>query len=347
MNEQPSNSPQSADLLKVLTREGVLIHASVRYPRFHKKLKPADLGLAPGQVSERFMSLGHKRLLPKEALAQLALAESRTHALIDQGTFPFLGGLGHFLPNAKLEEVRSRLAEQEQAFEAARDTFLAGYGRHREEALDEWRHLAAQIGGNPGEQELLVAQISEAFPPRDSVARKFAFEVRLFQIAVPTQLALEVADFVGQSEIIRARQEAARTARQQIHEGVESFVGDCVATLRRQTAQLCAEMLESMRDGKTGGVHQRTLNRLVRFIDEFKQLNFAGDREMEAQLDRIRGEFLTRSAEDYRADAHATRSLEAGLTELRDHARDLAEQDARDLVERFGQVGRRRLQLAC
>ncbi len=34
------------DLLAVLTREGVLINASVRYPRFHKKLSPADLGLS-------------------------------------------------------------------------------------------------------------------------------------------------------------------------------------------------------------------------------------------------------------------------------------------------------------
>src|SRR5690606_2439159 len=50
-NLKPMNSSQ--DLLAVLTREGVLINASVRYPRFHKKLAPADLGLSPDQVSER------------------------------------------------------------------------------------------------------------------------------------------------------------------------------------------------------------------------------------------------------------------------------------------------------
>ena len=43
----------NTDLLSVLTREGVLINASVRYPRFHKKLSPGDLGLEPDQVSER------------------------------------------------------------------------------------------------------------------------------------------------------------------------------------------------------------------------------------------------------------------------------------------------------
>ena len=71
-------------------------------------------------------------------------------------------------------------------------------------------------------------------------------------------------------------------------------------------------MLESMRTGKTG-VHQKTLNRLVRFIDEFKQLNFVGDQQMEAQLERVRQEFLPRSAEDYRDDEAARARLQQGL----------------------------------
>lgn len=55
---------------------------------------------------------------------------------------------------------------------------------------------------------------------------------------------------------------------------------------------------------------------------------------------------LSRSAEDYRQSPAATRSLESGLAQLRDHARELARQDTRELVERFGQMGRRKLQLA-
>ena len=64
------------------------------------------------------------------------------------------------------------------------------------------------------------------------------------------------------------------------------------------------------------------------------------------QLDQVRGELLSRSAEDYRSSPSAARGLETGLSQLRDHARTLASQDARELVERFGQVGRRKLQLA-
>ena len=336
----------NTDLLSVLTREGVLINASVRYPRFHKKLSPADLGLEPDQVSERLMSLGHKRLLPKEALASLALVESRTHALIEKNTFPFLGGIGHFLPNAKLVDVQEGLNSQNVCFRESRDRFLDDYRELRSRALDEWRDATRQIAKTDEEGERLFSQIQSSFPHREQLERRFCFDVHLFQIAVPESLGMELVSFAEQQEVRLARHEAAASAARQIREGVEGFVGECVVEMRHQTAQLCDEMLASMRSGKTDGVHQKTLNRLVKFIDDFKQLNFAGDKEMEQQLDRVRSELLGRNAEDYRNSLTATRSLETGLSQLRDQARELASQDARALVERFGQMGRRKLQLA-
>ena len=64
------------------------------------------------------------------------------------------------------------------------------------------------------------------------------------------------------------------------------------------------------------------------------------------ELDAVQRELLSRSAEEYRQSPGARRSLTAGLKQLRGHARELATQDARELVERFGQLGRRKLQLA-
>src|SRR3954463_15958847 len=112
------------NLLSVLTREGVLIKVSVRYWRGTKKLKAEDLGLKEADVSDRLISLGHKRLLPKDALSDLALVEGRAHALMESNTFPFLSGLGHFLPNARLEEVTGKLRDLEVEFWKAQAEFL-------------------------------------------------------------------------------------------------------------------------------------------------------------------------------------------------------------------------------
>src|SRR5512137_2203470 len=288
-------------LLDALTREGVLINVSVRYWRATKKLSPQDLGLDPDNVTERLISLGHKKLLPREALERFALVESRAHSLIEASTFPFLNGLGHFLSNAKLEEVTRKLKELEAEFETARQSFLNQYADLRQQASAEWYEAARRLVPDP---ERLVAAIDGSFPNLAQMQRAFGFETHLFQLRVPESLDLALVSQGEQEQVIAARQKAAEEAAAQIHRGAETFVADCVASLRQQTAELCQEMLESIRTGKTG-VHQKTLNRLIRFIDEFKQLNFVGDREMEGQLERVRQEFLLRSAEDYRDDTGA------------------------------------------
>jgi len=121
MNDNP--------LLDVLTREGVLLNVSVRFWRGCKKLKAEDIGLDPDNVSDRLISLGHKRLLPKEATAALALVEGRAHALVESCSFPFLNGLAHFLPNKKLEEVTAKLKGLEEEFWKAKAEFIQRYAR--------------------------------------------------------------------------------------------------------------------------------------------------------------------------------------------------------------------------
>lgn len=329
-------------LLDVLTREGVLINCSVRYWRGCKKLQPEDLGLDAQDVSNRLISLGHKRLLPKEATADLALIEGRAHALIEASTFPFLNGLGHFLPNPKLADVTGKLASLEAEFWKAKEQFVERYARHRASAMEEWRTAAQKLVSEP---ERLVTAIGAAFPL--SLEKFFGFDVTLFQLAVPEQMQADLITLAEHRDMVTARQKAAQDASQKIHRDVESFVADCVASLREQTAQLCGEMLQSINEGKTEGVHQKTLNRLVRFIDEFKQLNFANDTEMEAQLETVRRELLTRTAAEYRDSAHAQRKLRQGLRNLAEKARELAGADAGALVQRFGELGKRRFNLAA
>lgn len=332
----------NSSLLSVLTQEGVLINVSVRYWRGCKKLKAEDIGLNTDDVSDRLISLGHKRLLPKDTLADLALIEGRAHALVVANTFPFLNGLGHFLPNPKLEEVTNALTRLETEFWQAKEAFVSRYSSHRDGALVEWRNTAEKLVRDPAR---LIAAIAGAFPVK--LEKFFSFDVALFQIAAPEQVHATTVSLSEHRDIIEARRKAAQEAASKIRTGVDSFIGECVASLREQTATLCEEMLSSIGGGKTDGVHQKTLNRLVRFIDQFRQLNFANDTEMEQHLERARKELLSRTAAEYRDSAYAQRKLRKGLSALADKARELAQQDSKEIVQRFGDLGRRRFHLAA
>jgi hypothetical protein len=330
-------------LLDLLTREGVLLSVSVRYWRAAKKLQAQDLGLDPDDVTDRLISLGHKRLMPKDALSAFALIESRAHALVDASTFPFLAGIGHFLPNRKLGEVTRRLGELEAEFLEEQSKFAQKYGRLREEALTEWREQARKLVSDPAR---VVASVSAAFPAPDRLDRHFGFSTSLFQIQLPEALDAEMISAGDRQELLHAREEAAQSAKRKIAEGVETFLGDCVASLRSQTATLCDEMLESFRSGKTG-VHQRTLNRLTDFIDNFRALNFANDEELESRLTRVRDTYLSTTAEQYRDDEHARQRMTDGIRRLADAARELAAADTSAVVENFGRMGTRRFTLAA
>ncbi len=335
--------PADNTFLDALTQKGVLISVSVRYWRARKKLRPEDIGLKADAVDERLFSLGHKKLLPKEALQKLALIEGRAHALVEANTFPFLGGVAHYLPNAKLGEVSDGLRGLQREFDACRDDFLGRYGELREASLDEWRAAATRLPVDPSR---LLAVIADAFPARDKVERQFAFDIRTFQIAMPEALpTANLIELATQREIVEARRQAALAARAEIEQSCREFVADCTATLREQTAKLCSEMLETIKT--TGSVHGKTLNRLVKFIDDFGQLNFMDDTEMATQLDRVRAQLLERPANEYRDSRHARNQLVNGLEQLRATATELARQDVTGIVQNFGQLGQRRFQLAA
>lgn len=326
-------------LLEAVCRRGVLIATSIRYWRGCKRLKPEDLGLDPTHVSDRLIQLGHKRLVPREALQPFALIESRAHSLVEAASFPFLGGIARFVPNPRLVGLTDGLERLREEFRQATLDFVAGYGGLRDQAMTEWREAAEHLNGSA---EHLLATIEQSFPPAGEITRKFGFETRLFQVAAPESLRIEVSESIDQLEIADERRRIAEDASRRLQADLDGFIRESVTALREETARLASDVLATINGGE-GGVHQRTLNRLTTFIDQFRSLNFAGDAQLENTLERFRRELLTRSAEDYRNQPRAMASLTDGLSRLRENAVQLARQDARDIISRFGQMGGRKL----
>jgi hypothetical protein len=138
------------------------------------------------------------------------------------------------------------------------------------------------------------------------------------------------------------RRRIAEDASRRLQADLDGFIRESVASMREETARLATEVLATI-DGSENGVHQRTLNRLTTFIDSFRSLNFAGDQQLEATLEKFRRDLLQRSAEDYRNDSTAMASLTDGLSRLRENAVQLARSDVREVLARFGQMGTRKL----
>jgi hypothetical protein len=330
---------ENHQLLDAVCQKGVLVTTTVRYWRGCKKLKAEDLGLKPSDVSDRLIRLGQKRLIPRDALADFALVESRAHAAVEGASFPFLGGIARFVPNPNLATTINTLEKLRGEFDEATRSFSENYPALREKALAEWREAAQHLNGSA---ERLIATIEQAFPPAAAINQRFSFEWQLFQIAAPDSIRLEIVDGVTQIEATADRQRIAAEATRRMQSDLDAFVRESVASLRQETARLASDVLATI-DGSEKGVHQRTLNRIATFIESFRSLNFAGDSQLEQTLENFRRDLLRRSAEEYRNDSGAMASLTDGLNRLRESAVQLVREDASDIISRFGQVGQRRL----
>jgi hypothetical protein len=329
-------------LLDGICCKGVLISTTVRYWRGCKKLRPEDLGLKATDVSNRLIRLGQKRLIPKDALTDFSLVESRAHAAVEAASFPFLGGIARFVPNPNLQTTTATLEKLRGEFFDATQSFVENYPALREKALAEWRDAAQHLNGSA---ERLIATIEQAFPPASAISQRFDFSWQLFQIAAPESIRLEITNGVAQAEATQERQRISAEATRRIQTDLDAFIRESVSSLRQETARLASDVLATI-DGSEKGVHQRTLNRISNFIDSFRSLNFAGDQQLETTLESFRRDLLRRSAEDYRNQPGAMASLTDGLNRLHETAVQLAREDASAIVSRFGQVGQRRLAAA-
>jgi hypothetical protein len=326
-------------ILDGICRKGVLISTSIRYWRGCKRLRPEDLGLDASKVSKRLIALGQKRLIPKDALSDFALIESRTHSMVEGASFPFLGGIARFIPNPNLGTTVDRLEKLRGEFMEATERFAEGYSPLRDKAMAEWRDAAYQLQGNA---EHLIATIEQSFPPAGNITKRFSFEFQMFQISAPESIRLEITNGVAEHEAAESRLRIANEASRRMQINLDSFIRESVASLRHETARLASDVLATI-DGSEKGVHQRTLNRISTFIENFRSLNFAGDQNLENTLEQFRRELLNRSAEEYRNNPGAMANLTDGLNSLRENAVKLVRDDASDIVSRFGVIGQRRL----
>src|SRR6478735_9095178 len=230
-------TPSNQSLLDGICRKGVLISTSVRYWRGCKRLNAEDLGLDPAHVSDRLIQLGHKRLIPRDALSAFALIESRVQATVESSSFPFLGGIARFVPNPRLGDLTDRLERLRDEFREATLDFVAGYSPLRENAMVEWREAARHMNGSA---ERLIHTIEQSFPPAGDIAKRFAFETRLFQIAAPDGIRLEVAEGMAELEVADDRRRIAEEATRRLQNDLNGFIAESVASMREETARLAS-----------------------------------------------------------------------------------------------------------
>jgi hypothetical protein len=287
--------------LQNLFNDGYLVDLNVSYWSAAKKLHEEDVGL--NDVSEAF-SLGKKLLIPYDVMHQFKLIESRARALIDKSSFRFPIGNARFIPKRKFVKVINELKEFQAKYKELVADLVTNYQKYRdlmrpiyEKAADDaYKTKLSQSGSQQTDllqddkQKFIdefMARIETCYPAVGSLESKFAIDLAMFEVALPK---LREGDTAEVTESLELQQQVAEEYRKQMSTKITSFVDDAVNVLRQEALDMCKHISSNISEGKV--INGRTLTTITTFIDKFQDMNFVGDKTVEASLESLRKEII-------------------------------------------------------
>lgn len=210
-----------------------------------RKLKPEDLDLGDGGQlpSDEVISLGTKKLCDKALLLPFVRLREQANRLCASEGVRFLGG--YAVPNNQVAALSNGLDQLKQQFEDQKQTFLASYGDHIENWVQQHPEFAAAIRG--------------AVPDVTDVGQRFGFDYTVIKVAVPAEMpqGLEKqVEHMGDTLRDDISQEARRLFR-------ETFKG------RTEIGQKALRPLRRLRDKLHGlAFVDEGIAPLVQWLDE-------------------------------------------------------------------------------
>ena len=335
--------------LTSLDQQGIVAIVHVKKWETARSLSAEDLGLDLEGLDEGgLIQLGRKRLVPPSLTAKFGLLESRARGALTRNSYRYMEVL-RFIPNTKLHVVKDQILPIVEEFEREVEVFLDDYEAIKEQSIAAWethlRHLRARerekgSSGDVSRFDTLMVEIRESYPPVDEVRKKFGMKLNIFAVIPP---GTEIPGRENVHDWEETRQERRRIARE-CAEGfrgeVDEFTTSCMRDLMAQTSKVLGDAATTLSNGQP--CNQRSLNRLGRLVEDYKEMNFMGESDYQQQLEDFQTKFLSRQAADYRSNSRLLEEMNSGLEDLQATANKVVDSlNAPDVTA----LGARRLML--
>lgn len=350
----PENNNPTVDISR-LSDEGVLFHCSFKKPTFQMGVKPYMVGLSEQEFQDRKIRLGTLDMLGDQQyrIDEFKNLAARWSANTKARSLRF-GDLFDFIPNAKIQEQLEDTEATIEEWDRLVLRFMADLNDNKDLAAMYWEMRSREMKDrhkNPvftteDDRRRFVDLIIGSFPTHAQCRKKFHIGYLSKVITISNiETREEIRTLKEQNDITKARERMIQQTAQEEARQNQQFLRSAVAQVRTQLVEELEKLKleDKVQRGKVN--NQKTLNAIKDRFDELRQLNFLNDQSLNQLIDTFEGQFLNTSSEEYRNSDEALAALSQGVSSLVGQARDLANADVEDVVQSFGQVGRRRIQL--
>jgi len=282
---------------EVLFDKGTLMDLYIGKPTFQKKLRAGDVVLEG--INEDAIYLGHKKLLPKEAMARLVTLEGHARTALAGRSLEFPLSGARFVYFRALPDLLTRLRALQTQWVEAVQALVAGYPELKEQQLtildkqsedlmqQELQKLTEEQRKTRSVEllEWLDAQRLQnrkLYPPVTELPGMFHFSWRMFKISAME--GLEEMNSLQQDELLAARE----TIKADLQKWVKTATLDMHTALGEAAAQ-AKSLLE-----KQGKLNPKNLRPLFEAFETFNAIDFTGSSDWRKQVDSARERFIKR-----------------------------------------------------
>lgn len=238
------------------------------------RVKPEDLGIPDTEEVREVLTLGHERLVPKEALDRLRQIANEARGEVERASiyFPLVPG-ARFVPKEKRAALEGVLDYHQTIFEGAKVDFTVNYTKYKEEMEPKIRKALMDATGNDEQVvERGLKRILAKYPSEGEVGSKFYFGWKSFAVTAPIDGSIP-EELKGVENDVS---EAIKGMMKSLREEVIEKIGHILEMLKRG-AKFTAKTLRSSRD----------------LFSKVKSLNIFGDTELVDAMNKFEKILLT------------------------------------------------------
>jgi Asp-tRNA(Asn)/Glu-tRNA(Gln) amidotransferase C subunit/uncharacterized protein YeeX (DUF496 family) len=267
------------------------------------------------------IKLGKKMLIKPAVYNKFKTFEQKARKYLYSNSFDFpLVNQAHFIPKNKYIEVYTKLQEMKNDYSKMVDEFVLKYDDYKQEALDYYKEHAATVS---------IDDLENYYPPVAALKKKFYFDIVSFEISLPSEFAeINLQDEIDREQATTdAKQKATKAYTEEYARQLDThmskigdFVGEVTNTLRSNVAEHCTLALNKIKKGEV--VSEATIKKLLKHIEEFREMNFVDDQTIETELGKM--EKLLTGKTDFK-DKNAIGLLQQHLSSVIKEANDLSD----------------------
>ena len=306
--------------LSLMTR-GVVVKLKISRWRGYAPLTYEELGWTSSHdetvdFMKKYITLGSERLLPPRVNAELSIIEKKARTNLENFSFNTIWG--KFVPYSAFSEweKENNIIKQEY-LEAANqmglrydDIISTIKENYKKMANEVWNKIYPVDAGKPSVSfiEGFTGKIIAKIPPMEDIVTSFKYDHLVFSIPLPSflhQELLKAEKIKNEKEIesitnenkkqmlaieMQTKQRISEEYREKKSVMIDEFLDSTTKALRISVAELCQNIMISINRTEKCNITKAHTDKIKKFVDHIKLLNFQEDHEVEKLLSNLNEE---------------------------------------------------------